>query len=158
VAARPGCNLGRRRSWPSLKARLSSSRLPQHGPDGTEHLTGPVIGFVLTGSDVPTTYVSGDNASLDVVRAVAQRFDQIDVAVLFAGGAKTPLLGDEYLTFSSAMAAEAVGILGCPRTVVVHVDGWAHFTQPGTTVRPAFVAAGVVDALVRTAPGVTVTL
>jgi L-ascorbate metabolism protein UlaG (beta-lactamase superfamily) len=39
----------------------------QQGPDGTEHLTGPVTGFLLHGDDLPTVYVSGDNASLDVV-------------------------------------------------------------------------------------------
>jgi hypothetical protein len=83
----------------------------QHGPDGSEHLTGPVVGFVLTGRDLPTVYLSGDNASLDVVRAVSERFSTIDVAIMFAGGAKTALLGDEYLTFSSAMTAEAVSLL-----------------------------------------------
>ncbi len=130
----------------------------RHGPAGTEHLTGPVIGFVLSGHDLPTIYVSGDNASLEVVRAVAERCAPIDIAVLFAGGAKSPLVGDEYLTLSSAMAAEAVRILGCPRTVMVHVDGWAHFTESSSTVRPAFAAAGVADALVPAVPGVTVTL
>jgi L-ascorbate metabolism protein UlaG (beta-lactamase superfamily) len=41
----------------------------QHGPDGSEHLVGEVTGFVVSGPGLPTVYVSGDNASLDVVRA-----------------------------------------------------------------------------------------
>lgn len=45
----------------------------QHGPDGSEHLVGEVSGFVVSGQDLPTVYVSGDNASLDVVHAVAER-------------------------------------------------------------------------------------
>jgi L-ascorbate metabolism protein UlaG (beta-lactamase superfamily) len=31
-----------------------------HGPDDTEHLTGHVIGFVLSAPGLPTVYVSGD--------------------------------------------------------------------------------------------------
>jgi hypothetical protein len=46
-----------------------------------------VTGFVLSGEGLPTVYVSGDNASLDVVRTIAGRVGPVDVAVLFAGGA-----------------------------------------------------------------------
>jgi L-ascorbate metabolism protein UlaG (beta-lactamase superfamily) len=130
----------------------------QHGPPGTEHLTGPVIGFMLTGPDLPTVYISGDNASLDVVRAVRAHFPTIDFALLFAGGAKTALLGDAYLTLSSAMAAEAVHILGEPPTVVVHTDGWAHFTESSASLPDAFREAGVGHALIRLAQGKTATL
>jgi L-ascorbate metabolism protein UlaG (beta-lactamase superfamily) len=130
----------------------------QHGPPGTEHLTGPVIGFVVSGHQLPTVYVSGDNASLDVVRDIAARSGAIDIAVIFAGGAQTPLLGDDYLTLSSTMAAEAVCLLGCPRTIVVHVDGWAHVTEPRATVQRAFAAAGIAETLVASPLGTTVTL
>ncbi|HEY1565546.1 MAG TPA: MBL fold metallo-hydrolase [Solirubrobacteraceae bacterium] len=58
----------------------------QHGPDGTDEITGPVIGFVLQAPGAETVYVSGDNASLDVVRHIAERVGGIDIAVLFAGG------------------------------------------------------------------------
>ncbi len=50
----------------------------QHGPDGTDHLTGEVTGFVLSGDGLPTVYVSGDNASLDVVRAIADKLGRMD--------------------------------------------------------------------------------
>ncbi|MGI5208424.1 MBL fold metallo-hydrolase [Spirillospora sp. CA-108201] len=119
----------------------------QHGPDGTEHLTGPVTGFVLSGEGLPTVYVSGDNASLDVVRAVAGRFGPFDVAVLFAGGARTPLVGDAYLTLTSEGAAEAAGILGAARIVPLHFEGWAHFSQGRDTLAPAFEKAGLTDRL-----------
>lgn len=137
--------------------RLSVTAAPaRHGPAGTEQLTGPVIGFVLTGDELPVIYISGDNASLDIVGSVAERFGPVDIAVLFAGGAKTALLGDDYLTLSSAMAAQAVRILGMPSTIVVHADGWAHFTEPYATVPAAFEAEGVAGFLVPTAPGETV--
>lgn len=129
----------------------------QHGPDGTEHLTGPVTGFVITGDGVPTVYVSGDNASLDVVETVAARVGRVDLAVLFAGAARTPLLGDAYLTLTSTMAARAARVLGAPRTVVVHTDGWSHFTEAGDTVPGAFEAEGMAHVLVPTPPGRTVT-
>ncbi|GAA4096207.1 hypothetical protein [Nonomuraea soli] len=43
----------------------------QHGPDGTEHLVGEVTGFVLSGEGLPVVDVSGDNASLEVVKRIA---------------------------------------------------------------------------------------
>lgn len=117
----------------------------QHGPDGTEHLVGEVTGFVLHGRQ--RVYVSGDNASLDVVREVARRSGPIDVAVLFAGGARTPLV-DGFLTLSSDAAVEAARILDARHVVVLHVEHWAHFTQGPDSVREAFAAAGLADRLV----------
>ena len=40
----------------------------QEGPNGTTH-----TGFVLSSVDTPAVYISGGNASLDVVQQVAQR-------------------------------------------------------------------------------------
>ncbi|WP_034804516.1 MBL fold metallo-hydrolase [Intrasporangium oryzae] len=130
----------------------------RHGPEGTEHLTGEVTGFVLHGDDLPTVYVSGDNASLDLVAEIAGRFPKIDVAVLFAGGARTPLLGDRFLTLSSAMAAQAARLLASPSVVVVHTEGWSHFTENAATVPDAFAAEGIADVLVPAPFGRTVRL
>jgi L-ascorbate metabolism protein UlaG (beta-lactamase superfamily) len=115
----------------------------QHGPDGTDHLTGPVTGFVLHGEGLPTVYVSGDNASLRVVREIAARFPSIDVAVLFGGAARTPMLGDANLTLDAAGMVAATRILGEPTVVAAHVDSWAHFTESRADVRAAFAEAGL---------------
>ncbi|MGN6687686.1 MAG: MBL fold metallo-hydrolase [Actinomycetales bacterium] len=128
-----------------------------HGPQGADAIVGPVNGFVLRGDDFPTVYVSGDNASLDHVRSIRDKVGAPDLAVLFAGGAKTPVM-DAHLTVTSAEAAEAAGILESGRVVVVHTDGWGHFTQPGSTVRPAFESAGVADRLVTLTAGETADL
>jgi L-ascorbate metabolism protein UlaG (beta-lactamase superfamily) len=64
----------------------------RHGPEGSEHMAGEVTGFVLSGSGLPTVYVSGDNASLDLVRVIAEQLAPFDVALLNAGGAQTALL------------------------------------------------------------------
>ena len=125
----------------------------QHGPDGTEHLTGPVAGFVLSGDGLPTVYVSGDNASLPVVEQIADRFPAVDVAVLFGGAARTPLLGDANLTLDAAGMVEATRILGARTVVPVHVDGWAHFTEGVAEVAAAFNAAGIADVLRVPPPG-----
>ena len=119
----------------------------QHGPDGTEHLTGPVTGFVLQGDGLPTVYVSGDNASLRVVEEIAARFHAIDIAILFGGAARTPLLGDANLTLDAAGMVEATRILGASGVVPVHVDSWAHFTEGIADVRAAFTTAGLADLL-----------
>jgi L-ascorbate metabolism protein UlaG (beta-lactamase superfamily) len=119
----------------------------QHGPVGCEPITGEVIGFVLTGEGLPTVYVSGDNASLDVVRSIAGRVGPVDTAVIFAGAARTGLFDGALLTLDSAMAAEAAVILGARRVVPVHFDSWAHFTEGGDALRAAFEAAGLADRL-----------
>lgn len=131
----------------------------QHGPDGTEHLVGPVTGFVLAGDGLPTVYVSGDNASLRVVEEIAGRVGDVDVAVLFAGGAHTPLIPDgEFLTLNGAGAAEAAEILRAELVVPLHFEGWAHFTEGADALREAFEAPGLADRLHLPKPGETVRL
>ncbi len=125
----------------------------QHGPDGSEPLTGPVLGFVLTGEDLPTVYVSGDNASLDVVRSIADRFPSVDVALLFAGAAQTPVVPGAHLTLSSEDAAHAAEILGAGTVVPVHFEQWAHFTEGRDTLVPAFDKRGLADRLRLLSPG-----
>ncbi|NGO77048.1 MBL fold metallo-hydrolase [Streptomyces sp. YC504] len=125
----------------------------QHGPDGSEPLTGPVLGFVLSGEGLPTVYVSGDNASLDVVRSIAGRFPSVDVAVLFAGAAQTPVVPGAHLTLSSEDAAAAAELLGAGTVVPVHFEQWAHFTEGRDTLAPAFDKRGLGDRLRLLPPG-----
>ena len=163
-AERLGGNAGGLEPWESVAVErpgggtLTITAVPaQHGPDGTDHLTGPVIGFVLRAPDVPTLYVSGDNASVDVVRTIADRIGTIDLAVLFAGGVSVPHRFDgAYLTLSADGAAQAAEVLGVRAVVPVHFEGWAHFTQGADDLRDAFAAAGLSDRLVVPEPGGTV--
>jgi L-ascorbate metabolism protein UlaG (beta-lactamase superfamily) len=130
----------------------------QHGPDGTDHLTGPVIGFILEADGEDKVYVSGDNASLDVVRAIAERVGEIDVAILFAGAVQRSYRFDgAYLTLSSDRAAEATKLLGVRAALPVHFEGWTHFTQGARELRAAFAGNGVTDRLVLAERGETVT-
>ncbi|GAA4226503.1 MBL fold metallo-hydrolase [Actinomadura meridiana] len=122
-----------------------------HGPgarEDVEPVTGPVVGFVLTGEGLPTIYVSGDNASLDLVRQIAERFGPVDTAILFAGAPRIAVLFDNApIVLDSVQAAEAAGILGARRVVPVHYDGWGHFTEGRDDLVAAFTDAGLVDRL-----------
>jgi L-ascorbate metabolism protein UlaG (beta-lactamase superfamily) len=119
----------------------------RHGPQGSEHLVGEVTGFVLSGAGLPTVYVSGDNASLDLVRAIAQRLGPFDVALLFAGAARTAVLEGAFLTLTSELSAEAVPILGSPQTVPLHFEGWAHYAEGRDALRATFERAGLSNRL-----------
>src|ERR687887_2364566 len=131
----------------------------QHGPDGTDHITGPVIGFLLGGPGLDTVYVSGDNASLDVVRAIGERAGHVDIAVLFAGAVQLPhRFGGAYLTLSSERAAEAAKILGASVVFPVHFEGWTHFTQGADALRGAFAGNQLTDRLALAEPGAAVTI
>jgi L-ascorbate metabolism protein UlaG (beta-lactamase superfamily) len=163
AAARLGGNTRELPIWRSVAlprpdgGELRITGVPaQHGPDGTEELTGEVCGFVLSGDGVPTVYVSGDNASLAVVRDVAEHVGPVQVAVLFGGRARTPLM-DAYLTFGAARLAEAAEILGSPVVIPIHVSDWAHFTETPDVLPSTFAARGLADRLVLLAPGETVT-
>jgi L-ascorbate metabolism protein UlaG (beta-lactamase superfamily) len=122
-----------------------------HGPGAREEvepITGQVVGFVLTGEGLPTVYVSGDNASLDLVKQIAERFGPVDTVILFAGAPRFPVLFDGALiVLDSAQAAEAVKILGARRVVPVHYEGWAHFTEGRDELMAAFIDAGLADRL-----------
>ncbi|MFD9427200.1 MULTISPECIES: MBL fold metallo-hydrolase [unclassified Streptomyces] len=122
-----------------------------HGPGAREEVepfAGEVVGFVLTGAGLPTVYVSGDNASLDLVKQIAERFGPVDTAVLFAGAPRFPVLFDgQCIVLDSAQAAEAAQLLGARRVVPVHYDSWAHFTEGRDDLVAAFTAVGLADRL-----------
>lgn len=125
----------------------------QHGPDNTEHLVGEVTGFVISGDGLPTVYVSGDNASLRVVRTIAQRFPFIDVAILSCGAARTALLDYQNLTLGSEDAAQAAKVLQARMVIPVHYEGWNHYTEGAESLRNAFAGIGFQERLCLLEPG-----
>ena len=90
----------------------------------------------------------------DVVRAVAGRFPRIDVAVPFAGAARSSLL-DGYLTLTSDGAAEPPRSWAAPTVVPAHAEGWGHFTERINEIVAAFTRHGLSDRLRVIAPGDT---
>lgn len=108
-----------------------------HGPPGAEQLVGPVIGFLLEAEGAPTVYVSGDNASLELVQQIADRFPRVDVAILFAGAARVPSI-DAALTLTSTDARRAAEVLGVLQVVGLHTEDWEHFSESRAQLEAAF--------------------
>lgn len=125
-----------------------------HGPPGSEPLVGPVIGFMLEAAGEPTVYVSGDNASLPLVRQIADRFAPVDIALLFAGAARVEEI-DADLTLNSTDAATAAESLGARLVVGLHTEDWTHFSHTREQLEAAFDGTGV---LALTPRGVRVEL
>lgn len=147
-------------SWQSVDVAAPDGRTvtvtgvpARHGPEGCEPITGTVTGFVLESAGLPTAYVSGDNASLELVREIADRFAPVGVAVLFAGKVSTALLDGADLTLSSQAAVRAAELLDAQIAVGVHTEGWAHFTEGPDDLRAAFDRAGLGGRLVVPDPG-----
>jgi L-ascorbate metabolism protein UlaG (beta-lactamase superfamily) len=89
---------------------------------------------------------------VDLVREIASRF-RVDIAVLFAGAARTVLFDGAPLTLTSADAAEAAKVLGAAKVVPLHFRGWQHFSEGPDVLRQEFEAAGLSDRLVLLEPG-----
>lgn len=123
-----------------------------HGPPGCEPVVGQVTGFVLTGDGLPTVYISGDNASLECVEFIAGRFPAVDVALLFGGAVRTPMI-DERLTLNATEMVIAARLLKAQHVVPLHVEGWTHFTEGEADVHAAFKEAGLDHLLVSPTPG-----
>jgi L-ascorbate metabolism protein UlaG (beta-lactamase superfamily) len=119
----------------------------QHGPDGSERLVGEVTGFVLAVGGAPALYVSGDNASLRVVGEIGERLGPFGAVVLNAGAARTALAGGAPLTLTSEDAAAAVELLGRPPALLLHFEGWAHFSEGADELRAAFARRGLGELL-----------
>jgi L-ascorbate metabolism protein UlaG (beta-lactamase superfamily) len=141
-------------------AAVSVTAVPaDHGPPEVAARNGPVIGFVLRGGGLPTMYVSGDNASVDVVGKIVDGHGPIDVAVLFIGGATVPeAWGEARLTLTAQTAVQAARLLGAAPIAAIHQDGWAHFTSDAQDVERAFADAGISHRLRPVAPGEQITL
>jgi len=140
--------------------RLRITALPaRHGPAGAEAVLGPVVGFLLSGDGLPSVYVSGDNASVDVVREIAERVGPVDVALLFVGRASMPHYFDGApLTLTDAGAVDAARLLGARAVVPIHCEGWTHYTQDTASLAAAFAAAGLAEVLAVVPAGASVQL
>ncbi|MEH0416843.1 MBL fold metallo-hydrolase [Streptomyces sp. B21-083] len=135
--------------WRPDGGTVTVTGLPaRHGPEGCEPITGDVVGFMLTSDDLPSVYVSGDNASLDHVKEIAAKFAPVDTAVLFLGGARMDFAFEgALLTLDSALGAEAARILGARRVVPAHYDSWAHFKEGRKEIEAAFSEADLTERL-----------
>ena len=119
----------------------------QHGPDGSDEIQGPVLGFVLSAPGAQEIYFSGDNASRDVVRAIVRKTGELGIAILNAGAVQLSKFDGAYLTLSADHAADVAKILGARTVIPLHFEGWAHFTQGADELKAAFSGNGIRDRL-----------
>src|SRR5215510_12230944 len=136
-------------TWTSDDGRLTVTAVPaRHGPADGElgedgFVNSEVTGFVLDAPGVPRTYVSGDNASVEIVREIRERLGPVDCAVLHAGAASVPAkFGGRPLSLTAERAAAAAEVLGSQHIVVAHQDGWSHFREGPERTKAAFESAG----------------
>ncbi|CRZ18549.1 MBL fold metallo-hydrolase [Mycolicibacterium neworleansense] len=141
-------------TWVSPGGGLEVTAVPaRHGPaDGELNEEGfvncEVIGFVVSATDGPRVYISGDNTAIAIVREIRERVGDIDCAVLFAGSASVPAKFDgRPLSLTAERAAAAAEVLDAPHVVVAHQDGWRHFRQGPADTVAAFHAGGITERL-----------
>ena len=135
-----------------------------HGPEDAERdadgfVNCEVIGFVLSGPDLPAIYISGDNASIGTVAEIARRTPAIDAVVLHAGAARVPgKFRDRPLSFERIRAAAPAAVLGPAMVIPAHYDGWAHFSEGRADLARAFDDAGLTAQLRLTDQGTWIPL
>ncbi len=142
-------------SW-SFDSGVTVTAVPaEHGPaDGERDAQGFIncetTGFLLQSPRGKSIYVSGDNASLRIVRSIADRFGQIDFAILFAGAASVPSkFSGRPLSLTAERAVAAAEILGVTAAVIAHERGWAHFTEGPARTLEAFNNAGLSELIIN---------
>lgn len=140
--------------WTSLTVgAVTVTAVPaQHGPAHVAPHTGPVIGFVLEADGWPTMYFSGDNSEVDVAREIAAAFPDVELAVVCAGAARVASRGPDPLTLDAERLAQVADLWPAATIVPVHIEDWAHFSEP----REALIAnwQGASDRLTLLEPGV----
>lgn len=130
-----------------------------HGPvdgerDETGHVNCEVTGFLLTAQELPTVYISGDNASIETVAEIAGYVQSVNVGIMFAGAARVPIKDrGRALTLTARQAADAALLLKARQVVPAHYRGWSHYSESGDDLRAAFDDAGISERLRLGAPG-----
>ncbi|WP_214401945.1 MBL fold metallo-hydrolase [Pseudonocardia lacus] len=103
----------------------------RHGPVGVHRLLPPVMGSVLDlerdGRRVLRVYVTGDTLNVPELRAVQERFPDVDVMVAHLGG--TRVLG-VLVTMDGRHGGDLVELIGPGAVVPVHYDDYGVFHSP----------------------------
>lgn len=144
---------------PGGDADVTITTVPaRHGPRVTKQVMGQVTGFVLQATGWPTVYISGDNSSVKKARKIADAFPDVDIAVLFAGGAKVERLGEMLLTMDAERSARVAAMWPDAAIVPIHIDDWAHFAQPRADFLAQWARYADPDRLTMLEPGVATEL
>lgn len=115
----------------------------QHGPDGTQEVTGPVTGFLITTDGGTKIYVSGDTVQFSGTEEIASRYAPVDLAILHLGRVQLAATGDATFSLSADEAIRYARALGARKVVPIHFEGWRHFTEGREQAERAFAASEI---------------
>lgn len=152
-------------SWDRLEvtkggARLRITATPgRHGPAGVAVLLPKVMGSVLDFGDPARPdyrmYISGDTLVYDDIRAIPQRFPDIDLALLHLGG--TRILGVVKVTMDGKDGVRMMQVVRPKKTVPIHYNDYDVFKSPLEDFAREVKAAGLEKDVVYLAHGETYT-
>ena len=135
-------------AWQSVKVEgaegggVTVTAVPaQHGPDGTQEVTGPVTGFLITTGDRKKIYVSGDTVPFSGTEEIAFRYAPVDLAILHLGRVQLGPMGEATFSLSADEAIRYALSLGARKVVPIHFEGWLHFTEGREQAERAFAAS-----------------
>ena len=110
--------------------RVTVTAVPaQHGPDGTQEATGPVIGFLITTAAGQKIYVSGDTVPFAGTEEIARRCAPVDLAILHLGRVQVEPMPGVTLSMTANDGVRFAKALKARKVVPIHFEGWAHFTE-----------------------------
>lgn len=133
----------------------------QHGPDGTEALTGTVTGFLidtLDGLAHGPIYISGDTVPFEGTREIVSRVGQVSVALLHLGHVSPPGMDHVHLSLSANEAVDYANALKARHVVPLHFDGWNHFTESSVNASNVFAGSPIASRVNWLKPGEKVAL
>jgi L-ascorbate metabolism protein UlaG (beta-lactamase superfamily) len=125
---------------------LRITALPgRHGPGIVDALLPPVMGSLLelevAGQRALRVYISGDTLFRPFLREIAERYGDIDVAVLHLGGTK--LLNLVLVTMDGNQGADLASLLDPGAIVPIHYDDYGVFKSPRSDFVSAVRARGL---------------
>ena len=138
--------------WDLLEVEKGESRLRitavpgRHGKAGLQALLPSVMGSVLDfgpGRGAPTyrIYISGDTLVYDDLKAIPQRFPDIDLALLHLGG--TRILGVFKVTMDGRDGVQLLQIIRPQRAIPIHYNDYDVFKSPLAEFAREVKAAGL---------------
>ena len=116
----------------------------QHGPDGTQELTGTVAGFLIDWEGRTAQgpiYISGDTVPFSGTREIVKRAAPVAVALLHIGHVTPAPNAGIFFSMSSREALEFGEALQAGLIIPLHFDGWKHFSEGNSSAVETFASS-----------------
>jgi L-ascorbate metabolism protein UlaG (beta-lactamase superfamily) len=119
----------------------------QHGPEGTEEMTGPTVGFLIESpiGDFEKIYFAGDTKPFSGTQEVIVRQAPVGLLLVNIGRVKLAPAGEMEFTMSAFEAVEFADQLQAKHVIPMHFEGWQHFSESLSEARSVFDQSKVAD-------------